>query len=118
MKNEITCNFFLDVKEGKLIEFKELIYKIVDVVKKEPGTLTYTYNISEDGKKIHIVERYKNIASIISHIDESFAPFAKAFLSLVDIYALNVYGVPDNNLRERLDVFGAKYHVLVDGFSR
>lgn len=118
MKNEITCNFILDVKDGQLIAFKELIYKIVDVVKSEPGTLTYTYNISEDGKNIHIVERYKDIASIISHIDVSFAPFADKFLSLVDIRKLNVYGHPDQDLRKRLDVFGAEYFALIDGISR
>ncbi|RUR45129.1 putative quinol monooxygenase [Vreelandella populi] len=117
MKEDITCVFSLTLHEGKFPEFRDLVAKIVAATKQEPGTLSYVYSVSADEKTVHIVERY-NADAVVSHVDETFAPFAKDFLSLVTIASLTVYGRPNQAIKERLDPFGAVYLMPFDGFTR
>lgn len=117
MKNEITCIFQLEINEEKLSEFKSLVSKIVDATSKELGTRSYIYSVSKDEKTVHIVERYQKNA-LISHIKNTFSPFAEEFLSLVNIIGLTVYGEPDNDIRMQLNIFGPVYMKPFDGFTR
>lgn len=117
MNNEITCVFNLAVNDGQFPAFKELVSRVVEATTKEPGTLSYVYSVSEDQQTAHIVERYRQ-QDLVSHVDYTFAPFAETFLSLVTITALTVYGEPDDEIRKRLDPFGAVYMKPFDGFTR
>lgn len=117
MNNDITCVYTLNLSESSFEEFKILVSDIVKATKKEPGTLSYVYSASEDGTRVHIIERYKYDA-IISHVDITFAPFAEKFLSLATITSLTVYGSPDSDTRAKLDPFGAVYMQPFDGFYR
>ncbi|MCV9879623.1 putative quinol monooxygenase [Brenneria izbisi] len=117
MNNDITCVFTLTLAEGKFPAFRDLVAKIVTATHQEPGTLSYVYSVSEDEKSAHIVERYQADA-LVSHVDNTFAPFAEEFLSLVTITSLTVYGDPDAAIKERLDPFGAVYLKPFAGFTR
>jgi quinol monooxygenase YgiN len=117
MENEIISIFTLAINEGKLPAFKTLVAKIVAETKKEPATLAYIYSVSADEKTAHIIEHYR-IEGVISHIENTFSPFAEEFLSLVSITGLTVYGNPDAVIKEKLDAFGAVYLAPFDGFSR
>ena len=118
MHSEITCLFALDVKPGMFEAFKHLIAKIVPVVSNEPGTILYEYSADAKGEKAFIVERYKDSAAIVSHVDESFGPFAEEFLSLVDITSLIVQGSPSADARQRLDAFTPLYMTPFDGCKK
>lgn len=117
MHNEITCVFTLALADGDFPAFRDLIRKVVEATQKEPGTLSYVYSVSADEKTAHIVERYQQDA-VVSHVDHTFAPFAEAFLSLVTVTSLTVYGKPDEAIKTRLDPFGAVYMTPFDGFTR
>jgi quinol monooxygenase YgiN len=117
MHPHISCLFTLAIKPGDFPEFKALIGQIVSATKLEPGTLVYEYSVNEDQSVAHILERY-NVESVVSHVDETFAPFGKRFLELCTITSLVVYGTPDAEIRKRLDPFGAVYMAPFDGFSR
>ncbi|WP_410014546.1 putative quinol monooxygenase [Sodalis sp. C49] len=117
MEKDITCVFTLKLGEGKFPAFRDLVADIVASTAKEPGTLSYVYSVSDDEKTAHIVERYRPDA-LVSHVDNTFAPFADEFLSLVTITALTVYGEPDAEIKKRLDPFGAVYMRPFDGFTR
>lgn len=117
MNDEITCVFQLNINEGELNEFKSLVSHIVAEKNKEPGTLSYVYSVSEDLKTVHIVERYQKSA-LVSHIVNTFAPFAEVFLSLVTITGLTVYGDPDYDIRIQLEKFSPIYMKPFDGFIR
>lgn len=117
MENEIICVFTLAVNEGKFPEFKHLVSEIVPKVDKEPGTYAYVYSVSDDQKVAHIIERYHTDA-VVSHIDDTFSPFAERFLSLVSVTSLTVYGTPTSEAKKRLDSFGAVYMKPFDGFSK
>lgn len=116
MENQITCVFQLSVKNGMLDYFKVLVEKVVAATRKEVGTLAYFYSVDQSGQIVHIIEQYTDSLALVSHIDQTFAPFADDFISMVDIRKLTVYGNPDQNAKLRLDNFGAMYLKPFDGF--
>jgi quinol monooxygenase YgiN len=117
MHPTISCVFALAIKPEQFPEFKALIAQIVAATAEEPGTLIYEYSINDDHSTAHILERY-NADAVVSHVDNTFAPFGQRFLDLVTITSLVVYGTPDEHVRKRLDPFGAVYMTPFDGFSR
>ena len=117
MSDEILNIFHLSLEPQNFPAFKALVAEIVEATRQEPGTLTYEYSVSSDQRTVHIIERYRS-EGLVSHIDQTFAPFAQRFLDLVTVTSLVVYGNPDAEARKRLDGFGAAYMTLFDGFSR
>jgi nucleoside-diphosphate-sugar epimerase len=97
--------------------FEALVPEIVAATQKEPGTLIYEYSVNADRTVAHILERYRADA-VVSHVDNTFAPFAERFLDLAKITGLVVYGNPDAEVRKRLDPFNAVYMESFGGFSR
>jgi quinol monooxygenase YgiN len=118
MYSEITCLFSLNVKPGKLDVFKSLIAEIVPIVAKESGTIVYEYSVNEIGDKAQIVERYRDSDAIVSHVDESFGPFAEEFLSFVDVFSLVVHGNPSADARNRLSAFSPEYFLPFNGCKK
>lgn len=117
MSDETSCHYHLALVPSDYEAFKELVARIVAATHKEPGTLSYEYSVNADHTKIHIVERYRTSA-LLSHVEETFAPYAKRFLELVTIENLYVYGTTTPDIRAKLDGFGAIYMTSFDGFTR
>jgi quinol monooxygenase YgiN len=117
MSAQITSLFTLSLKPQDFPAFKGLVAEIVAATSREPGTLIYEYSVNSDHTVAHILERY-HPDGVVSHIEQTFAPFAERFLSLVTITGLTVYGQPDAEVRKRLDPFGAIYMTDFGGFCR
>ncbi len=117
MKDEVISIFTLRLAPENFTEFKALVAKIVAATSKEPGTLMYQYSVNDAHTEAHIIERYRADA-VVSHIEETFAPYGAKFLELVEITQLMVYGNPDAPTRKHLDAFGAQYMNSFDGFTR
>jgi len=117
MSDHVTCIFELDVLPGKLESFRTLARNAVDATRREPGTLIYEYAISDDGTKAYIVERYLRHA-LVPHVDITFAPFAQPFLEHVSFVNLTVFGDVDDDIRQRLAPFNARYIKTHAGFDR
>ena len=113
----ITNVFHMTVEPEALEEFKSLIAQIVALSNKEPGTLIYEYSLGEDGRSVHIVERYLT-EGVLPHVEQTFGPFAERFLKLATINALYVYGEPPADLRAKLASFGAVFMAPLAGFAR
>ncbi|ANF58326.1 putative quinol monooxygenase [Halotalea alkalilenta] len=118
MSKSVYMVFELTPKPGRLEEFKQMVAEAVIAARTEPTTLAYEYSINADESAVHIFEHYRDSASIVSHVDETFAPFGERFASLVDVTRLTVYGEPDAAARARLDGFGAVYFTPFQGFFR
>lgn len=118
MSESVYVVFELAVKPGQFDAFKQMVGEAVSASRTEPNTLAYEYSANADGSIVHIFERYRDSASIVSHVNETFAPFAERFVSLVDVKRLTVYGYPDADARAKLDGFGAVYLAPFDGFFR
>jgi quinol monooxygenase YgiN len=118
MPNEISCLFSLDVLPGRFEAFKQLVSKIVAATGEESDTLAYEYSVTEDLLRVTILEHYRNSEALVSHVEETFAPFAERFLSYATVRELKVHGAPSEAARALLDWFGASYLHPFDGFWR
>lgn len=118
MASSIYLVFELAVKPGQFGSFLEMVAEAVAAARDEPNTLAYEYSANADGSIVHIFEHYRDSASIVSHVDETFAPFGERFSSMVDVQRLTVYGNPDAQARARLNPFGANYISPFNGFFR
>ena len=117
MQDEIYSIYHLSLKPENFAPFEALVAKIVGATSKEADTLTYEYVVNADHTTIHIMERYR-MAGVLPHVEQTFAPYADEFLSLVTIDALLVYGDPTPEIRAKLDGFGATYLAPFAGFTR
>jgi hypothetical protein len=113
----ITNVFHMTVEPNVLEDFKTLITQIVELSSKEPRTLIYEYSLGEDGRTVHIVERYLT-EGVLPHVEETFGPYAERFLKLATIQTLYVYGNPPADLRAKLASFGAVFMAPLAGFAR
>ncbi|MFL9913190.1 putative quinol monooxygenase [Paraburkholderia sp. RL17-337-BIB-A] len=118
MHQEIYWIFTVSVKPGRFDEFKKLVVEIVAETGKEAGALAYEYSVSSDQSAVHVFERYRDSAAVVTHIDQTFGRFAERFMSLVTPAGFVVYGTPDEEARGKLDGMGAVYMTLFDGFRR
>lgn len=117
MQDEIYSIYHLSLNPANFAPFQALVAKIVAATDKEADTLTYEYVVNADHTAVHIIERYR-MSGVLPHVEQTFAPYAEEFLSLVTIDALFVYGDPTPEIRAKLDGFGATYLAPFDGFTR
>ena len=117
MQDEVYSIYHLALDPADFPAFKALAEKIVAASSSEQDTLTYEYVASDDHKTAHIIERYR-MDGVLPHVEQTFAPFTDAFLKLVRIEKLFVYGEPTPPIRAKLDGFGATYLAPFTGFTR
>jgi hypothetical protein len=117
MRDEIYSIYHLSLDPANFAPFQTLVARIVADASQEADTLTYEYVVNADHTAVHIMERYR-MAGLLPHVEQTFAPYAEEFLSLVKIDALFVYGDPTPEIRARLDGFGATYLSPFEGFTR
>lgn len=73
--------------------------------------------VNADHTVVHIIECYRT-QGLLSHVEQTFSPFAEQFLSLATIIKFYVYGDTTPEIRAKLDGFGAEYLTPFAGFSR
>jgi quinol monooxygenase YgiN len=117
MNDEICSIYHLTIDPVNLPAFYALTAKLVAGTSKELDTVGYEFSINADRTEIHIIERYRT-SGLLPHVEQTFAPFAQEFLSLVKIDKLYVYGNTTAAIRAKLDGFGAIYLTPYDGFKR
>jgi len=110
----VTCA----VQPGQLADFKKIIGQLVAAASKEPGTLAYEFSIDDDQSTVHVCERYRDSASVVSHVANTFGPFAERFLAVAEVSRFVVYGTPSSEAREVLSGFKPVYMTRFDGFTR
>ena len=119
MSDMIAFNLRVNVKDGRLDEFRSLMLDLVASIREnEPETLGYEWFLGEDGSTCHINERYANSAVLVAHLASFGSKFAERFLAAADVTGLTVYGEPNADARKLLDGFGAVYLGTFGGFTR
>ncbi len=119
-KNE-SIIFYLDLNilknENNIENFLDGVVKTVKDT--EPGTKLYEYYISEDRKKVSLIEIYKTDADAIIHMQNFLnAPHSGPFLETFSIQSFKVLGNSSNELREILSDFTKDHRQLIYGFKR
>lgn len=116
MGENVTWLLEVNIKDGELGNFKELMNEMVDATQNnEPGTLNYEWFISEDEQSTQNFERYADSSAAMTHLVAFGERFAERFLSIVEPTRLGVYGNPSDEVRGVLAGFGAAYMSLIGG---
>ena len=109
MNAEISWLVELAVKPGQLDNFRALTGEMVEFSRREPGVLGYDRFVSEDGKLVYACERYADSAAALDHLQTFEKKFSYRLLGMVDRRRFTVFGTPTDELKRRLDRFGATY---------
>jgi quinol monooxygenase YgiN len=110
--------FTVKVRFGQFLDFTALVADIVRTTRQEPEALAYQYAVSADQQTVHIIERYRDSETFVTHAETTFSGYAARFLALVAIESVLVYGAPSAQVGKILDTFNPTHMALFDGFAR
>ena len=118
--NPIIFYLDLDVAEGKSEGVDEFVDYLVAAVKEtEPKTMYYKYWISEDKKKVSLIEMYHSNEDAISHMNAfAEAPHRDKFLETFIVTNFQVLGNTNAELKEVMAEYTRDHRTLVNGFKR
>ena len=113
--------FYLDLNiKNNSVNVEEFLDGVVKSVNEsEPGTILYEYYLSEDKKKVSLIEIYKTDADAVIHMKNFLAaPHSGPFLETFEIESFKVMGNSSNELKEILNDFTRDHRKLIRGFKR
>ena len=113
--------FYLDLNvTNNSVNVEEFLDGVVKSVNEtEPGTKLYEYYLSEDKKKVSLIEIYKTDADAVIHMKNFLAaPHSGPFLENFEIESFKVMGNSSNELKEILNDFTRDHRKLIRGFKR
>ena len=118
--NPIIFYLDLDVAEGKSEGIEEFVDYLVAAVKEtEPKTMYYKYWISEDKKKVSLIEMYHSNEDAIFHMNAfAEAPHRDKFLETFIVTNFQVLGNTNEELKEVMAAYTRDHRTLVNGFKR
>ena len=118
--NQIIFYLDLDVAEGKSEGVDEFVDYLVAAVKEtEPKTMYYKYWISEDKKKVSLIEMYHSNEDAIFHMNAfAEAPHRDKFLETFIVTNFQVLGNTNAELKEVMAEYTRDHRTLVNGFKR
>lgn len=105
------------IKDGQREALEALMREMVEAVDKEPGTLNYQWTLGEDGKSLHIYERYRDADATTAHLG-SWATFADRFMAAVDITRFVVFTELTPELKEAVAGLSPIYMTPIGGFAK
>jgi quinol monooxygenase YgiN len=109
MGGQISWHVELAVKPGQIENFQALTDEMIESTRDESGVLNYERFVSDDGKFVHVYERYADSAAAVAHLRKFRKNFSERFLTMVDRIQFTVFGNPSDELRGLLDGFGVMY---------
>jgi quinol monooxygenase YgiN len=118
MSDQISWYVELQVKPGQLDALRTLTSEMVEATKSEGGALIYERFISDDSQVIHVLERYIDSATAVTHLIAFGKKYSERFSRMVDRKRFTVFGTPTVELKRILDPLGATYVAAFGGFSR
>ena len=106
-------------KEYSLDQVKSLLENLTIFMRKnEPDAYDYGYYISPNGKKITLIEKYKNSKAAILHADNfENGPNMKPFLNTFKINSFILIGNSTEELKNRIKSYGVEPRVLIGGWT-
>ena len=118
--NPIIFYLDLDVAEGKSEGVDEFVDYLVAAVKEtEPKTMYYKYWISEDKKKVSLIEMYHSNEDAIFHMNAfAEAPHRDKFLETFIVTNFQVLGDTNSELKDVMAEYTRDHRKLINGFKR
>ena len=106
-------------KGKKLDEIKPFLAGLTSFMRNnEPEGYDYGYYISEDGKKVTLIEKYLTSEAAIKHADNfEGGPNMKPFLEMFTLESFIITGNATDQLKDRLKADSPKYRTPIGGWS-
>ncbi|MAX49781.1 MAG: hypothetical protein CMD75_03010 [Gammaproteobacteria bacterium] len=110
----------LDVAEGKSDEVSDFVDYLVSAVKEtEPKTMYYKYWISNDKKKVSLMEVYHSNEDALFHMNAfAVAPHRDQFLETFLVTNFQVLGNTNQELKDAMQAYTEDHRTLINGFQR
>lgn len=91
-----------EIRDGKFEELKAAMKELVAFIEKnEPQILSYDVYFSEDGRRMTVIHRHADAASLDFHMEVAGQEFPK-FAEFIEMASIDVYGRPSDEVVERL----------------
>lgn len=108
-----------DIKAGQLDKLKALMREMVEGTQRdEPGALDYEWFIADDGKSLHLYERYADPDAVMVHRGNFAQRYRERFLTCVTITKMTLYGNLNSEIRAAFAPSNPVYMSMADGFAR
>lgn len=104
------------IEDGRRDEFRAIVDEIVAETRKEGGTLTYQYFVSDDGDVL-VLEQFADVESAHKHID-NWDNFADRWLDAAPGTRMVHLGDLPDELRKRHAALAPKHLKHFGGFAR
>ena len=106
-------------KGRKLDEIKPFLAGLTSFMRdNEPEGYDYGYYISEDGKKVTLIEKYLTSEAAIKHADNfEGGQNMKPFLEMFTLESFIITGNATDQLKDRLKAWSPKYRTPIGGWS-
>ena len=106
-------------KGKKLDKIKPFLAGLTSFMRNnEPEGYDYGYYISEDGKKVTLIEKYLTSEAAIKHADNfEGGPNMKPFLEMFTLESFIITGNATDQLKDRLKAWSPKYRTPIGGWS-
>lgn len=111
--------FELAVREGREAELRALMAEMAEATERnEPGTLDYEWYITDDGRGLHIFERYADVDAVMTHLATFGERCMSRFFGVLAPERMTLYGAPDDRVRGALAQLAPQVMAREAGFSR
>ena len=115
--------FELLVNEGREAELRALMAEMSEATERnEPATLEYEWHLSDDGRRVHLWERYEDAPAALLHLKTFGARFATRFFEYMRPERIVVYGASDaagaEAVRAAMGELRPPVMIRAAGFSR
>jgi quinol monooxygenase YgiN len=67
---QVSWRVILSVRPDQLTNFKLLTREMVEATRQENGVLSYERFVTDDGRSVHVHERYKDSQAAVHHLRE------------------------------------------------
>ena len=121
-KTSQKISFLIEMKINKGKKLDEIIPFLAGLTSfmriNEPEGYDYGYYISEDGKKVTLIEKYLTSEAAIKHADNfEGGPNMKPFLEMFTLESFIITGNATDQLKDRLKAWSPKYRSPIGGWS-
>ena len=111
--------FELAVREGREAELRSLMAEMTEATERdEPGTLDYEWYVTDDGRRLHLFERYADASAVMTHLATFGERYMDRFFGVLAPERMTVYGAPDDRVRGALAQLAPQVMTRAAGFSR
>jgi hypothetical protein len=112
-------NIDLSVNKGySKSDVKSFVKRLNDFIRSnEPNTYDYSYFISDDGKRVTLIEKFRSSKDLIFHADKfESGPNIETFMKMFTFNSFVVAGNTTEELRERIKSYPVEYRSNIGGW--